>query len=352
IWMTDNNGSQLYASPRWQEYTGIEPENTSWTEIVHPDDLSSINKTWTDSLAGGGHYSAEVRLKGKDSKYRWFYAQGVPVKRESGAIVKWIGSFTDIHDQKEIAEKLEILVNERTAALQRSNNDLQQFAHVASHDLKEPLRKIRTFTRRLVDDTGSSFSDKGLQFLGRVNSAADRMVEMIEGVLNYSMLNAGHQSLQVVDLNEVIANVTQDLELLIIEKRARINYERLPSVHGAGVLIYQLFYNLVNNSLKFSDSSVADPVISISSQVDQMNNRVVINVKDNGIGFDPAYAETIFDAFSRLNSRDRFEGTGLGLSLCKRIAERHGGNIRAVGETGKGALFIITLSLRLNQKFV
>ena len=352
VWMTDHTGMQLYASSRWEEYTGISPTNASWPEIVHPDDLETISATWKHSLKSGETYRTELRLKGKDGRYAWFFAQGVPLTRENGTIIKWIGSFTDIQGQKEIEERLERVVTERTVELRRSNHELQQFAHVASHDLKEPLRKIRTFTGRLTDDAGTTFSEKGEQYLRRINSAADRMVEMIEGVLNYSVLNAGLQMHQQVNVNEVIENVLQDLELVIIQKNAKVSYKDLPIIEGAKVLIYQLFYNLINNSLKFCDPAGASPVITITADINEQDNTATVFVKDNGIGFDPAYAEKIFDAFSRLNTRDKYEGTGLGLSLCKRIAERHGGNIRAISKSGDGAVFVVNLSIRLAQKLI
>jgi signal transduction histidine kinase len=154
-----------------------------------------------------------------------------------------------------------------------------------------------------------------------------------------------------VDLNEVLKNIESDLEVLIAQKSAQIHYHDLPVVEGASVLLYQLFYNLINNSLKFSKANLP-AVIDISSSLATKEERefAVITIKDNGIGFEQEFASKIFETFLRLNSKDQFEGTGLGLSLCKRIIERHGGSIEAFGEPGKGASFIIHLPVKQEKR--
>lgn len=241
--------------------------------------------------------------------------------------------------------------------LERSNEDLQQFAHVASHDLKEPVRKILTFGNRLKLELGKDISEKGSQYLSKIDGAAIRMYSMIDGVLLYSSLNALEQAKELIDLNELIEQVEADLELVIGEKNAVIDYDGLPQIKGSPILIYQLFYNLVNNSLKFSRSD-QHPVIDISAHLAAEEERlslclsikqsyIKITLRDNGIGFDPGDAEKIFQTFTRLNSKDKYEGTGLGLSLCRKIVERHGGIIYAEGEQDKGAKFHILLPMEL-----
>ncbi len=150
VWMTGAKGEPEYASSRWKAYTGIDPQGPeTWQQMVHPDDMPAITKNWNTSIKTGVAYKTEVRLKNENGEYRWHFVQGEPINDKDGKISKWIGAFTDIHDQKTITEKLEALVADRTKELQRSNADLQQFAHVASHDLKEPIRKIKTFAGRL-----------------------------------------------------------------------------------------------------------------------------------------------------------------------------------------------------------
>lgn len=347
VWIMDAGGRQLYASSRWEEYTGIPPEPEIFGNIVHPDDFPAVITAWNNSLATGENYRVELRMKSRSGEYQWFFIQGEPIRNEEGVVVKWIGSATNIHDQKEIEQKLERLVAQRTMELQRSNNDLQQFAHVASHDLKEPLRKIKTFAGRLAEDGGTVFSEKARTYLSKINIASDRMFSMIEGVLNYSMLNAHEQVTDTVNLNDTLKSIEADLELPIMQKSVTLQFGHLPSIEGAAVLLYQLFYNLLNNAIKFSKPNVPAIInITATSFKKEDKEYTEIQLQDNGIGFEKEYAEKIFTTFTRLHSKDQYEGTGLGLSLCKRIVERHGGTIKAAGEKDRGATFTIQLPLK------
>jgi len=247
-------------------------------------------------------------------------------------------------EQKQFAEELTRQVKERTLQLQRSNEDLMQFAHVITHDLKEPVRKIKIFSSRIKEETIGAMPEKTDLFLGKIKNAADRMSDMIEGVLNYSSLGATEGGFTDVDLNEVFHDIRTDLDVLLQQKTATLVYEKLPTVKGAPILIYQLFYNLVNNSLKFVRQGIP-PVIIIKSTFIRENDAELaeITVSDNGIGFDQDQALNIFNSFTRLNSKDVYEGTGLGLALCKKIVERHGGTILATGVPNQGASITIRL---------
>jgi PAS domain S-box-containing protein len=348
VWMTDENGNQQYASSRWKEYTGIEPTGAeTWEKIIHPADIQKITAAWEKSIKSGIFYNEEVRLRSVHGEYRWHFVQGEPIRNEEGRIIKWIGAFTDIHDRKTITDKLESLVHERTSELQRSNDDLQQFAHVASHDLKEPLRKIKTFANRIEDDNETSLSEKGKNYLSKVYSASDRLFSMIDGVLKYSTIDAHEQPIEVIDLNKIIEYIKSDLEILIQKQNAIIEYSQLHHVEGFSVLIYQLFYNLINNSLKFAKMEEQLRIFIESKIVhDQGREFVEILLNDNGIGFDQEQAEKIFNPFTRLNSKDKYEGTGLGLALCKKIVQRHNGSISATSSKNKGAAFNILLPVK------
>ena len=275
----------------------------------------------------------------------------VPVFNEKGAVEAVAGTTRDITELKlaeetlkQNEEKLEKLVTERTKELQRSNEDLQQFAHVASHDLKEPVRKIIIFGSRMQQEFGDELPLKAKGFLSKIEVAANRMKAMIDGVLLYSSLNAKEKEMEPVDLNEIINHIKTDLELVIGQKNAIINYQKLPTIFGSALLIYQLFYNLLNNSLKFARPGVS-PIINIEAELEKNAPFVRIILQDNGIGFHPSQSEMIFKTFTRLHSKDEYEGTGLGLALCKKIAERHNGKITATGKVNEGATFSITLPL-------
>lgn len=245
-------------------------------------------------------------------------------------------NFTDITALKQL--QMELL--QKIKELEQSNNDLQQFAHVASHDLKEPVRKIRVFGSRMKYEFQQLLPPQARFYLDKIDRAADRMYAMIDGVLLYSSSDAETPLDEAVDLNNTIRNIEADLELLIQQKSASIHYHALPVVEGAPLLLYQLFYNLILNSLKFSHSS-RTPVIYINASV--FGDQVQIVVSDNGIGFGQNESRNIFKTFTRLHAKDRYEGTGLGLALCQKIVERHGGSISAEGVEGEGAVFKIVL---------
>lgn len=319
---------------------------TQFVALILPEDREYVKQTLQQAIAEHSVYNAEYRIQRHDG-VRWIKASGRPVYNEQNEVIKVVGITLDITEHKTFAEELSRQVHERTLELQRSNEDLLQFAHVASHDLKEPARKVKTFTNRLKDEFGAVIPEKGLSYLEKTQQATDRMYAMIEGVLNYSTLSSAEQTIQKVDLNDTIKNIEVDLEVLIQQKKGMVIKDTLPVIEGASVLIYQLFYNLINNSFKFSKKDIPPTIIIRSSIVHQEGKEMAkITIADNGIGFDKEYTEHIFNAFARLNSKDKYEGTGLGLALCKRIAERHHGSIQADSIKDQGATFTILLPLQ------
>lgn len=355
-WSTDEKGYHDFYNQRWYEFTGLSFDETrgdGWANVLHPEDHARATAVWNHCLETGDLYEIEYRMRRADGEYRWLLGRAMPLRDDTGKTIRWFGTCTDIHDQKTFTDKLEILVNERTKALNRSNEDLQQFAHVASHDLKEPVRKIRTFTSALKDEMGERLTERELLYIEKVEKASERMFQMIEGVLKYSSLQSIQEPDKEVELASVFRSILSDLDLVISNKNAIIEIAPLPSVKGVDVLLYQLFYNLMNNALKFSKPGVR-PLIRIStvSPGEELpdghgtgEKYVVIKMQDNGIGFEPTHAEKIFITFSRLHSKDKFEGTGLGLALCKKIVERHKGKIWAAGIPGEGATFSVMLRL-------
>ncbi len=349
VWMSDSSGNCEYKTARWFDYSGLDVDDKDILEkMVHPYDYQRFMGMWNTAMRYGNTFKDEVRLRDHNGFYRWHALSGEPIRNTEGRITQWIWVFGDIDDQKKSSAKLEKLVALRTRELRRSNEDLQQFAHVASHDLKEPLRKIKIFGTRLSREFEHDLPETARRYLAKIDAAANRMFAMIDGVLQYSSLNASLQQPEKIDLNGLMESIESDLEVVIDQSNARIHYPNLPTIEGAPVLIYQLLYNLVNNSLKFR-GEILTPVITVSYEIHgpEENYSVMLVIEDNGIGFEQEYAEKIFNSFSRLNSKDMYEGTGLGLALCKKIVERHHGSIAAEGKPGVGAKF--TIHLPLNQ---
>jgi PAS domain S-box-containing protein len=354
VWITDDKGMLEYLSDQWETFTGSSPEDgiKNYHQFIHPDDLATVLKKGTDAMKTGTQWETEYRLKNiKTGKYRWFLGKTLPLRDEAGKIINWIGSASDIQVLKEQSSWLEQQIQDRTQALKelnqslkQSNEDLQQFAHVASHDLKEPVRKVKTYTNRLREEFLTLLPEQGRNYLEKIVGASDRMNTMIDGVLSYSTYSALDQFFELINLNTMFKEIELDLEVLIEEKGASIRYENLPLVYGAPVLIHQLFYNLVNNSLKFTNGDV-QPVIDIHGESFVKDGKpfAKIILRDNGIGFEDEHAELIFTTFTRLNSKDKYEGTGLGLSLCKKIVQKHNGEIHASGIPGVGAIFELIL---------
>ncbi|MES2592989.1 MAG: PAS domain-containing protein [Bacteroidota bacterium] len=350
IWTTDTEGIVNYFNQSLYDYSGLtkeQIEKDGWLQIVHPDDKEQNIKKWGNAIATGQNFLFEHRFRRHDGEYRWQLSRAIPQRDSAGIIQMWVGTSTDIQDKKVIEVQLDKLVKERTIQLERSNDDLQQFAHVASHDLKEPLRKIKIYTNRAKSEYDTVSSETLISYLDKITSSCARMQMMVDGILSFSSLNAGQQTIQPINLNDVFNNVKNDLEILVEEKNSIISYDNLPVIEGAEVLIYQLFYNLVQNALKFSKQDESSAVKITSSLVKEKGIEfAIIKVQDNGIGFDQQYIHQIFETFTRLNAKDEYEGTGLGLTLCKKIAERHGGTIEAESVQNRGSVFIVKLPFK------
>ncbi|HEX8357688.1 MAG TPA: ATP-binding protein, partial [Segetibacter sp.] len=272
----------------------------------------------------------------------------IPLKDKDHNVYRVLVIGHDITETVEANQKLTSLNIE----LEQSNNELEQFAYIASHDLQEPLRKIQTFSQlvqKRIDD-----KEVTKNYISKIYSSAARMTEMIKAILNYSRLSSEKAPFVEVDLNLIVENIKTDLELAIAEKEATISVSQLPAVSGNPLQLHQLFFNLISNSLKFSRRK---PVITISANIVgnntqngevnmQANNKYAELVfKDNGIGFEQHHANKIFNVFQRLHNREEFAGTGIGLALCKKIIENHHGTISANSVPDEGTSFIVRLPI-------
>lgn len=254
---------------------------------------------------------------------------------------------------EKLAEQVKARTKEITLyaeELSRSNRELEDFAFVASHDLQEPLRKIRAFGERLITNYSQNIDTTGQDYLNRMGSAAERMSNLISDLLEYSRINTRGKEFIVVSLSRVVNDVISDLEIAIEESAAKINIQPLPEINGDISQLNQLFLNLLSNAIKFRKENTA-PIININyketQEFDEILKKVtlwhVIQVKDNGIGFEQAFEDKVFVPFQRLHSRSQYKGTGIGLAVCRRIVERHGGYISVKSEKDNGCEFTIKI---------
>lgn len=240
---------------------------------------------------------------------------------------------------KKMNDQLELRVQRRTEQLTRSNEELERFAYVSSHDLQEPLRKIATFAQLLQLKHSETLNPEASKYLAVITEGVTRMRSLIRDLLDYSRLNVTAVSFEDVDLKNVIKDVLNDLEVAVKEKNATVIYDDLPIIRGNRTHLHQLFQNLIGNALKFHVKD-ARPIVQIAAKREK--NYWTISVQDNGIGIEPQYADKIFKAFLRLHQKDKYPGTGIGLAICKKIVEEHGGTIWVVPAPKGGSIFKFT----------
>ncbi|WP_018342582.1 PAS domain-containing sensor histidine kinase [Cytophaga aurantiaca] len=368
---TANGGGYLTYGNKWlKDYFGfleIQSGKIEWTSLVQLSETKSIRDEWEKAQTNQSPFRAQAKLKAKgNDSALWHLISLVPVKNELNQITSWTGFFVDIHAQKVVEETLKNNVElktiqkkllnyqgqleEKVNELNKSNHDLEQFAYIASHDLQEPLRKIQSFTELLE----LNFTDKerSKKYLEKIDYASSRMSSLIKDVLNYSRLSQSGNSFGETDLQKILEHVKSDVELIVEKKEASIKSDKLPVINGINQQLYQLFYNLINNALKFSTEK---PVLKIScrqvpkdeivlyNDLSPENNYIELIFKDNGIGFEQKHAKQIFTIFKRLNSKEKYEGTGIGLALCKKIIDNHHGSISVTSELGIGTSFNVIL---------
>jgi PAS domain S-box-containing protein len=340
VWTAQADGTVDYYNRRYQEYHGISQitENDwQWSPVLHPDDLEPTQAAWLNAIQTGEVYQIEHRVKMANGNYRWHLSRGIPMKDADGKVLRWFGTATDIHEQK-LAEEL----------LKKSNQELEQFAFVASHDLQEPLRKIRSFSELLSQRSVGQLDGESLHYLERMRSATARMNEMIQDLLDLSRVSTRGREFERVDLGLLAADVVSDLEPRIQKEKGSVELAPLPTLLADPLQMRQLLQNLIGNAIKFHKPETP-PRVLVSGFVENAGTErplAVITVEDNGIGFEADDAQIIFHPFQRLHGRSQYEGSGMGLAICAKIVERHQGSIQAEGRPGEGATFIITLPVK------
>jgi len=368
VWASRPDGFHDFFNKQWADYTGLDTETLQgaegWSTVVHPDDQPGAGAAWQHSLQSGEPYEVEYRFRRHDGAYRWFLGRATPLRDEAGTIVKWFGTCTDIHDNRMISDVLEQKVRERTQELERtnseleaSNSELMQFASVASHDLKEPLRKIHIFSNIIRDRFLQN--DEGAQdYITRIINSSARMTKLINDLLAYSRLPVNH-FFERVDLNIIIGEVLSDLELSITEKNARMEIDPLPVLEAVPGQLRQVLQNIISNALKFTRPGVPPHIrlrctyhATLNPDAPELEAGPICRLKisDNGIGFDEQYAQKIFTIFQRLHAREQYEGTGIGLAITKKIIDRHNGYVNAYSREGEGSTFVLMLPLLQEER--
>ncbi len=309
-------------------------------EFIVAEDRPIVRDASAQANAGQPYVEVEYRIRRPDGTLRWMFERGVIEFDAAGRPVRHLGMVMDITERQEARQALQRSLD----ALGRRNRELQEFAYVASHDLQEPLRKIRTFSELLTTRHQEQLDDSARNYLDRMNRAAARMQKLIDDLLEYSRVATGNRPSAQVDLATICREVLADLEARIEATQARIHVAELPTIVADAVQMRQMFQNLLANALKFCDKERI-PEIRISCESSMLGDEpaVLLQFCDNGIGFDPRFAEKIFEPFQRLHSRSEHEGTGMGLAIVRRLVERHGGGISAIGEPGVGARFSVIL---------
>ena len=349
IYGVDGKGTLTFINPRACQMLGYEEH-----ELIGKDMHAMVHHSRRDGSLYpreecGLHYPGRIGESVEGDVFWTKSGQPIPIESASsplnpddktqGAVI----TFRDITNRK----RDELALRRYAQELKRSNSELQEFAYAASHDLQEPLRKIQAFGERLNNKCYDALDDTGRHYLERMVDASTRMRRLIDDLLSYSRVNSKTTSFLPVDLSAVIADVLSDLEPRIVAEDARIRVGDLPAIEADPGQMHQLFLNLIANSLKFRRPGV-QPSISIegSVEVGESGAMARIAVADNGVGFEPRHAERIFGMFERLHGRDEFDGTGVGLATCRKIAERHTGELTAWGEPDAGAVFTLVLPVR------
>ena len=312
----------------------------------HPKEF--FDEMWK-TISSGRTWEGEIRNRAKDGSYYWVNTTIVPFMDDKGHPVQYVAVRYEITERKLAEEQLKVYAKK----LEVSNQELQDFASVAAHDLQEPLRKIQSFSDRLKIKAQEDLKPDARDYVDRIQASAQRMQVLINDLLTYSRVTTKAQPFAKVDLNDVVKQVVSDLEIRIEQSKGKVEWRDLPVIDADATQMHQLFQNLISNALKFAKPGQT-PVVKVEAEITnhsplgKSGPAYQIQIKDNGIGFDEKYLDRIFTIFQRLHGRHEYEGTGIGLAVCRKIVDRHGGFVTASSSPGEGATFIVTLPLKQN----
>ena len=337
-WMANADGWIFWYNKQWYEYTGTtfeEMQGWGWQKVHHPDYVDPVTEEWSTKILKGEPYDNIFPLKGKNGNYRWFLTRITPIRDEYGNIQRWFGTNTDVTERKNIEEDLKITMDE----LKQSNKELEQFAYITSHDLREPLRMITSFLQLLERRYKDQLDQDAHEFIGFAVNGAKRLDTMTNDLLKYSQISNKKREAIPVDFEHVLEHTLENLKVQIEENNAIITHDPLPTIVGDEELKVQLFQNIIGNAIKYRSQET--PKIHISTIKEK--NQYLFSIKDNGIGMSPKHLEKIFTIFQRLHTNEEYEGTGIGLAIAQKIIHQQGGQIWVESEIGKGTTFYFTI---------
>jgi len=363
IAMADKTKNAVYFNQAWTNFSGKsmkELQNFGWTELIHPDQKEEAVKDYLKQMELDDNWESELKMMDRHGNYRWIATYFMPKLADDDSLDSAVSSSLDIHNKKLFSDELEREVELRTQELkelniqlEKSNDELQSFAYISSHDLQEPLRKIRTFASQIVLNDFENLSEKSQTKIKRLEASAVRMQNLINDLLAYSRTNDNDRTLEKFEFKFIFNEVKNELneELSHVDGDLILNDSTEVSV--IPFQFKQVLYNLISNAIKFRDVEKKLMIKFSASNIigSEINNETLnpdityskITVKDNGIGFNEDLGDKIFDVFKRLHSRKDFEGTGIGLSIVKKIIDNHKGHIEAYSRDNEGAEFIIYL---------
>ncbi|AZJ36817.1 ATP-binding protein [Tenacibaculum singaporense] len=331
-WMNEKFWTELGYNPNEMPH-----KSDAWQNIINKDDLNTALENFNKHCEDSNHpYDQVVRYKHKDGSTVYIRCRGLVIRNSLGTPIRMLGAHNNITKIMTTTTKLK----EANKMLAEKNKELEQFAYIASHDLQEPVNTIQSFADLLLQDYGNDIEKEASIYLNYISVSAKRMKSLINSLLDYSKLGE-NKNLSNINCDELLKNVLIDLDKKIKNSKAIIKIGSLPKLKGYETELGLLFLNLIGNAIKFQKQNIR-PQIFIDAKKE---NGWTFSITDNGIGIDEPYKEKIFSMFQRLNNRSEYEGTGIGLAHCKKIASMHNGNIWVQSELGVGSTFYFNIKV-------
>jgi PAS domain S-box-containing protein len=377
-WVTNADGEVVEDVPSLRKFSGQsyeEAKGSGWTKALHPDDLEHSLQAWNKAVAAKSFYEIEYRMRRHDGVYKYLLARGFPVFSEDGSIREWVGTCIDITERKKAEEEIFRLnaelgkkVAERTnelrksqlallnlvedmnqntkkidianRALEATNKELESFSYSVSHDLRAPLRGMDGFSKTLLEDYSDKLDATGKNYLERIRAGTQRMGLLIDDLLKLSRVNRVEFKRESVDLSKMVRTMLLTVRKNNPARDVKVSIQKDIIIDGDGHLLEIAITNLIDNAWKFTGKT-KNARIEFGTLL--KDGKTVMFIRDNGVGFDMTYVDKLFGAFQRLHTTAEFPGTGIGLATVQRVIHRHGGQVWAEGEVGKGATFFFTL---------